>query len=100
MLRSPLCILATILIAASEPTGVEVRTDGNDELAQRLADQARATFAAASGYTAEASAKRLIITIPTHVQWRASTVTPKSPIASKKHPPLRLLLGGRHESLR
>jgi hypothetical protein len=70
MLRSMLCVLAILLIAASELTMVEVRTGGDDGLTQRLADQVRATFAATQGYTAAHSPKRLIITIPTHVQWR------------------------------
>lgn len=70
MLRSMLCALATLLIAASEPTMVEVRTGGGDGLTQRLADQVRATFAATPGYTAAPSNNRLIVTIPTNVQWR------------------------------
>lgn len=70
MLRSAVCVLAMLLIAASEPTMIEVRTGGDDGLTQRLADQVRTTFAAAPGYTADTSAKRLVITIPTHVQWR------------------------------
>lgn len=70
MLRSILCVFAALEIAASEPMMVEVRTGGDDELTQRLADQVRATFAAAPDYTADTSAKRLIITIPTHIQWR------------------------------
>lgn len=70
MVRSTLCALATLLIAASGPIMVEVRTGGDDGLTQRLADQVRATFAATPGYTADVSPKRLIITIPTHVQWR------------------------------
>jgi hypothetical protein len=58
------------LIAATEHLTVEVRTGGDDGLTQRLADQLRATFAAAPTYIAGTLAKRLIITIPTHVEWR------------------------------
>ena len=70
MLRSLLCVLATLLSAASEPTMVEVRTGGDDGLTQRFADQVRTIFAAAPAYTSDTTAKRLLIYIPTHVQWR------------------------------
>lgn len=70
MLRYALCVLPMLLIAASEPTAVEVKAGGDDGLTQRLADQVRKTFAGSPGYTATPAAKRLLITIPTHVQWR------------------------------
>jgi len=71
MLRSAPCIFATLLIAASEPLIVEVRTGGDDGLTQRLADQVRAAFAVTPGYTGDTSAKQLIVTMLNHVHWRA-----------------------------
>lgn len=85
MLRSVVCVLAMLLIAASEPAMIEVRMSGDDGLTQRLADQVRTTFAAAPGYTADTSAKRLVITIPTTFNGERSMVTLRSPIALKSH---------------